>query len=265
MFEQTTLPGIPSAISLQDSVAGDMRSDSQAGPTTGQSGQAAPRANRSAGRAKERALLIGGIYGPIFMDSSMQSARLSSWESRLMRRLGMAGSTERALIWRQAATPAGLPLSRLAVSMRLTNETGCGLWPTARAEGAKPGSPERAVNHRGRLEDCVMWPTPAARDWKDGSYCPNVPVNGLLGRAVWGTPNVMDYLPSRNLSERKKKGGCSNLKDQVSGTTQNGSNAETANGGALNPAFVCWLMGYPPEWLNCAPSAMPSSRRSRQK
>ena len=29
---------------------------------------------------------------------------------------------------------------------------------------------------------------------------------------------------------------------------------------ALNPAFVSWLMGFPPEWISCAPSATPSIR-----
>ena len=34
------------------------------------------------------------------------------------------------------------------------------------------------------------WPTPTARDWKDGAYCENVPINGLLGRAVWEAPTT---------------------------------------------------------------------------
>jgi hypothetical protein len=34
------------------------------------------------------------------------------------------------------------------------------------------------------------WPTPTARDWKDGAYCKNVPINGLLGRAVWEAPTT---------------------------------------------------------------------------
>lgn len=47
-------------------------------------------------------------------------------------------------------------------------------------------------------------PTPTARDWKDGQYCPNVETNGLLGRTVWellptptaGNPNDGEDLGS---------------------------------------------------------------------
>jgi len=42
-----------------------------------------------------------------------------------------------------------------------------------------------------------------------------------------------------------------------------GSSEPTEKRGALNPEFVCWLMGYPPEWLSCAPSAMPSTSGRR--
>jgi len=53
--------------------------------------------------------------------------------------------------------------------------------------------------------------------------------------------------------------------DQAFGPTLSGSPEPMANRGALNPAFPCWLMGYPTEWDACAPTATPSSRRSRQK
>jgi hypothetical protein len=52
---------------------------------------------------------------------------------------------------------------------------------------------------------------------------------------------------------------------QVIGTNTSGSPDQTENQGALNPAFPCWLMGFPDEWESCAPMATPSSRRSRQK
>jgi len=55
------------------------------------------------------------------------------------------------------------------------------------------------------------------------------------------------------------------LATDLSGPTTSGSPEQTANRGALNPAFPCWLMGYPTEWDACAPTATPSSRRSRQK
>ena len=59
------------------------------------------------------------------------------------------------------------------------------------------------------------WPTPTARDWKDGTAqsCRNVPVNGLLGRAV-----------------------------------HQGDQQET--GGTLNPTWVEWLMGFPSGWTD---------------
>jgi hypothetical protein len=75
-----------------------------------------------------------------------------------------------------------------------------------------------------------MWPTPTSRDHKDGSCTPNVPVNGLLGRAVW-----------------------------------NGSTAPTEKRGQLNPAFVCWLMGYSTAHLSSMLLAMQSFRKSQRR
>jgi hypothetical protein len=58
------------------------------------------------------------------------------------------------------------------------------LFPTPCAQDYK----HRGPNSRQKgLPDVIrFWPTPTARDYKDGSKssCANVPVNGLLGRAV---------------------------------------------------------------------------------
>lgn len=141
----------------------------------------------------------------------------------------------------------------------------------------------------------ASWPTPTSRDWKDGPPCENVETNGLLGRMVWPTPRAAmtgDAHPNRlndknlNLetavskalwstiraSDGAKGGpnqsfgaGGTPLPAQASGTQVNSPSAQTEKPGALNPEFVSWLMGFPPEWVNCAPSAMPSSRKSRPK
>jgi hypothetical protein len=40
------------------------------------------------------------------------------------------------------------------------------------------------------------------------------------------------------------------------GKMPSGSPASTARPGALNPEFSRWLMGFPTEWANCAPTVM---------
>jgi hypothetical protein len=118
------------------------------------------------------------------------------------------------------------------------------LWPTPTVNGNynRKGASAKAGDG---LETAVqLWPTPTSRDWKDGSAkaCENVPVNGLLGRAVhqFNTPRTTPRT-ARELD------GVSPL----------------GNGG-LNPTWVEWLMGFPSGWTDLKRSEMPSSHRSRK-
>ena len=53
----------------------------------------------------------------------------------------------------------------------------------------------------------MLWPAPTTRDYKDGTAqaCRNVPVNGLLGRAVhlYPTPIASDWKNRGNRDYRK--------------------------------------------------------------
>jgi hypothetical protein len=100
------------------------------------------------------------------------------------------------------------------------------------------------------------YPTPTARDWKgpQGRAKKNktfdLPAVAMMfDLAPWGIPTTMDSLPGgANLEERRKRGGCSNVKEKVFGTMSNGSPAVTGNGAPLHPDLCRWLMGYPKEW-----------------
>ena len=114
------------------------------------------------------------------------------------------------------------------------------IWPTPQAFDAKGVPNGNAVERRKKggcrnlSQEVHMWPTPTSRDHKDGSAaaCRNVPVNGLLGRAVhYPTPHA----------------NCSTGAGQR-GT--GGPNLQTAVGGTLNPLWVELLMGFPPGWTD---------------
>jgi hypothetical protein len=125
------------------------------------------------------------------------------------------------------------------------------LWPTPRATDAGRGGRGDllAKVRTGKGSRRKEWPTPHGMP-KPGQHRPG-PSGNELGRAVneaerWATPCA---------SEARHGPG--------NGGRQGGPNLTTQVGGALNPEWVEWLMGFPIGWTALPPSATPSSRKSQ--
>lgn len=102
-----------------------------------------------------------------------------------------------------------------------------------------------------------MWPTPTlpnggrtlhhVDEWRGRSaYHKGKKVQVDLSAAVkmWPTPTVSGNYNRKGASKTS------------------GDGLATAAGGALNPTWVEWLMGFPLGWTDCADSETPSSRKS---
>jgi hypothetical protein len=259
------------------------------GPTTAPFGPAPALANRSALPARARVKQTPAIYGPSYSGSPASAALQSSLVSRLRLRLESHGSTECILTWKESVTPSGRPLSRLVPSARRTNGIDFGLWPTATAVNRERSEEtlQKCAIFRKRnanqntvplyLNEAVrwgatMWPTPSARDWRSERASPEFhaawaanPKGKTLPMtiALWHTPLASDgdKLDARLPAIWKRIAAGREIGTAMEARLM--SSEPTEKQGALNPEFVSWLMGYPPEWVNCAPSAMPSSRKSR--
>ena len=246
MLEPVTLPDLFSAISSPVLAVGATPCALPDGPRTDLFGRAVAPANPSAQPVPGVALQTSGTFGLPGSTSSASADLTLSLVSRLKQRLTTDGLTLFSLTWREKVTPAGRLVSRLAASGRRTLDKDCGSWPTPNTMVG--GQTSRGGKRKGELLICGLiagltnWATPTTRDYKDGACLAQitggvVQVNSLLGRQVLLTD---------------------------SGKQQIGSPAATEKPGQLNPAHSRWLMGYPPEWDACAPTATPSSRKSRK-
>ena len=283
MFDQMTLWDTPNATSSPAWEAGQSLPALQDGQTTAPCGPRPARVSRSRPPAKVPVLLIQGTYGPTFFASSVPEGPLSSWENRLRQRLARIGSSECDLTWKASAMSDGALLSRLVPSTPRTVEIDSGLlleaalWVTCTTRDHKdtPGMSLERSDGRSRVDQlprqvaatlAAQWAPPTASE-RSGQGPKNTSLmqQARLESAMWPTATAVDG--ARGMTTRPQDTGIPlpQRVGRVLGMEPAGSSGTTAKRGVLNPAFPCWLMGYPLAHLSCGVTAMPSSRNLRQK
>ena len=239
MLTQVSLSDTCSATSSPVLVAGATPCALPDGPTTDLFGRAVAHASPSAPQAPKKAPLMidtSGLSGSI---SSASAALESSLVSKLKQRLTTDGSILFNLIWKVKATPAGRQVYRLRASARRISDNDYGSWPTTLTADGR-GSAGVGKRELPNVAKWVGWPTTSTRDYKGG------------------------YRGGRMRNNKISTDTLDVAAQLTSGQTAIGSPAATENHGQLNPAHSRWLMGLPPAWDACAPTATPSSRKSRK-
>jgi len=261
-----TCGATPSAISSPELVVGHSPCSMQAGQKTNPLGLVPAHVSLSVLPDDKKVKQMTAIYGQSGRNS-LPSANLQSYlENRLRTQLPTGGLTMFMKGWKRKATPSGRLFYQLAVLAGRTSAKDYSLWATPntmdymtqRSQEAKDR--QFSTTRKGRTApanlreqvDPAMWPTPTCSDMKPESIATQRARN------------------ARMIAAGKTKGcGSPGLSSLVTGFS-----VLTGEAGLLNPAFPCWLMGFPTAALSsmvlamqsyCKPQRRSSKRQSKEE
>ena len=229
---------------------------------------------------------MSDTFGLTSTNLSPSASLQRSLGNRLHQKMDVNGSLEYALTWKQWDMLSGVPICALRARARRISDNDYSGWPTPQNRATAGGDyadPEKALarltsGHQINLADVALvsgWATPQARDHFPAHSPEYIAAKKAEGHGManlndqvmltgWATPSSRDWKDSPGMATTgiNPDGTVRNRTDQlpcqaalVSGETSISSPAVTEKPGALNPEFVRWLMGFPPEWGSCAPTA----------